>query len=122
MKIWEIKLEEGRQYEVVGDVDKYFDGKIFTPDRFGDLNTQYNQSISEICTLRELINLEFEEVVNWSKVPVDTKVLVSDNNLDWHKRYFSEYIDCGFYAFADGKTSWNMTDVNMWRYCKLAED
>ena len=35
-------------------------------------------------------NSEYEEYVDWSKVPVDTKILVRDNeNVPWSPRHFS---------------------------------
>ena len=122
MKIWELNREEGRTYTAIGEFDGTAVEYVVKADSVGNLRCKDMSKIEENLALNRILEMEFEEVVDWSEVPVDTKVLVSDNNLDWHKRYFSEYIDCGVYAFADGKTSWNMTDVNMWRYCKLAED
>ena len=40
--------------------------------------------------MSEITNLEFEEVIDWSKMPIDTKVLVSKDNEIWFKRYFNE--------------------------------
>ena len=126
MKVWEINLEENKQYEVVGVSDKCFEGKIFTPDRFGDLNTQDCRTISELCTLRELLDLEFEEVIDWSKIPIDTKVLVSNDGEKWRKRYFKEVRDNLFVCFVLGRTSWSANlsgkEINEWEYCKLAQD
>ena len=42
------------------------------------------------------------EKVDWSKVPVDTKVLVRDSMGEWYKRYFAEYKDGIFYTFNNG--------------------
>ena len=64
-----------------------------------------------------------EQEVDWSKVPVDTPILVSNDNVHWSKRYFAKYKDEKIYAFYDGKTSWTITydDIRSWNYAKLAE-
>lgn len=73
---------------------------------------------------------EVEEVVSkwnsvdWSKVKVDTKILVKEHyDGDWYKRYFAKYENGNVYAFADGCTSWSAAgDVSGWNYAKLAEE
>ena len=35
--------------------------------------------IEDNLTLDEILQMDFEEIVDWSKVPVDTKILVSDD-------------------------------------------
>lgn len=66
-------------------------------------------------------------IVDWVNVPVDTKVLVSNNCTNWKKRYF-KYYDKNtkeFVCFCNGHTSWSrevMDDGYSWAYCKLAED
>ena len=126
MKIWEINLEEGRQYRVVGESDKCFKEKVFTADRFGELNTQDNRAISKLGTLQELLALEFEEVVDWHKIPVDTKVLVSHNGESWCKRHFKLFKNNSYVCFSAGQTSWTVDDDTIqiceWEYCKLAEE
>lgn len=73
----------------------------------------------------EYVEPEKEEV-DWSKVPIDTKVLVSDDNENWVRGYFAGYNRQNkvIYTFQYGATSW--TNKNMgrteWRYAKLAED
>lgn len=68
--------------------------------------------------------------IDWTKVPVDTKVLVRNFKEEWVKRYFAEYKDGMFYAFNNGgtswstsnKTSWGVSNKTSWRECKLAEE
>lgn len=36
--------------------------------------------LTEVYFSSQLIRMEFEEVIDWSKIPVDTKVLVSCNS------------------------------------------
>ena len=60
--------------------------------------------------------------VDWSKVPVDTKVLVrdSDNN-KWVRRHYASFDKEKdlFRAFTDGGTSWTTNDTTGWIQCKL---
>lgn len=74
------------------------------------------------CNEQTLI-WERKPKVDWSKVPVDTKILVSFNGKEWYNRYFAKY-DKGFiYAFENGATSWsNSRELFSWSYAKLAEE
>ncbi len=64
-------------------------------------------------------------IVNWSEVPVDTPILVSDlKGQDWDKRYFAFFKDEKVYAWVNGATSWSAEDDKdalPWTYVKLAE-
>lgn len=68
-------------------------------------------------------------IIDWENVPVDTKVLVSDDGKNWGRRYFKCYNKennrCKRVCFADGRTSWSNKNNHEgigWKYCKLAED
>ena len=83
----------------------------------------------ESCCVDRTDNWLFSEYkepeVDWSKVKVDTPILVreSEQNL-WLKRYFAKLKDGRVYAWDGGKTSWSMedkTDMLSWKYAKLAE-
>lgn len=65
-----------------------------------------------------------EPEVDWSKVEVDTPILVSEDAKGWNKRYFAKFTNGIVYAWMGGATSWtadNEYDVNPWKYAKLAE-
>lgn len=64
-----------------------------------------------------------ETAVDWTKVPVDTPILVKDLEWkEWSRRYFSHYENGRVYTFADGLTSWTShDDWKDWNYAKLAE-
>ena len=63
-----------------------------------------------------------EQEVDWSKVPVDTPILVKEVNSNWLKRHFAKYENGKVYAFVDGGTSWSSEDQYLsWGYAKLAE-
>lgn len=76
--------------------------------------------------LEEWLFSEYEEPeVDWSKVMVDTPILVKDIlKSEWIKRYFAKYENGRVYVWKEGKTSWsavNEHDVIFWKYAKLAE-
>ena len=59
---------------------------------------------------------------NWSKVEVDTPILVRQReDSKWYKRYFAKYENGKIYAWENGRTSWNIDNMAYWQYAKLAE-
>lgn len=66
-----------------------------------------------------------EPEVDWSKVEVDTPILVRTvEGADWVKRSFAKYEGGMVYVWNNGKTSWTAFDnecVTPWNYAKLAE-
>jgi hypothetical protein len=67
---------------------------------------------------------EWCEVVepDWRKVPVDTKILVRDKDIDpWEKRHFAKFENGDVYAWVDGKTSFTTRNTMCWQHAKLAE-
>lgn len=83
----------------------------------------------ESCCFYKTDNWLFSEYkepeVDWSKVKVDTPILVKDIlKSEWMKRYFAKYENGRVYVWEEGKTSWsavNEHNVNFWKYAKLAE-
>lgn len=69
---------------------------------------------------------EYEEPeVDWSKVKVDTPILVtSSEDAIYLKRYFAKFENGKVYAWKYGATSWTANNeyaVSSWKYAKLAE-
>lgn len=68
---------------------------------------------------------EYIGVVDWSKVEVNTPILVKDDYDDkWEKAYFAKYEDEMIYAWSNGRTSFsarNKDDTFIWDRAKLAE-
>lgn len=64
-----------------------------------------------------------EPPIDWSKVAVDTPILVRDSaSLGWTKRYFAKYENGSVYAWADGATSWSSVGyTTAWGMAKLSE-
>lgn len=80
------------------------------------------------CRLRQTVWLfeEYEEPeVDWSKVEVDTPILVrATKDTEWIRRHFAKYENGDIYAWRDAHTSWTASydsDMTWWRYAKLAE-
>lgn len=76
--------------------------------------------------IEEWLFSEYEEPeVEWSKVKVDTPILIRESEQAlWLKRYFAKFKDGKVYAWNGGKTSWSIedkTDMLSWKYAKLAE-
>ena len=91
--------------------------------------TRCINNISEIMPVIDrngLVDIAEElGIVDWSKVAVDTPVLVRDvKGQEWHKRYFAFFEDGKVYVWIGGATSWSADgnkDVLKWEYAKLAE-
>ena len=65
-----------------------------------------------------------EPPVDWSKVSVDTPILVrfSGDDKDWVKRHFARYDNGQVRAWINGTTSWTANGTSdTWTYAKLAE-
>lgn len=97
----------------------------------GDLTNEYDLTsewdfIANFYNLTELFELDFKKVydVDWSKVEVDTKILVSTDNIKWYRRYFAKYENGKVYAYPNGTTSftYDCHEVLPWKYAKLYEE
>ena len=68
---------------------------------------------------------EYLGIVDWSKVAVDTPILVKDHDGEaWEKRYFAFFEDGNVYTWMSGTTSWTADiagGATDWKYAKLAE-
>ena len=72
---------------------------------------------------REWLDSEYvEPPVDWSKVAVDTPILVRDSEKEsWKKRYFAKYYNGIVCAWGGGTTSWSAERSTYWKMAKLAE-
>ena len=79
--------------------------------------------------IKEWANSEYvEPPVDWSKVAVDTPILVRDNNeQDWRKQHFAGYKNGRILTWSGGRTSWTsaitptIKVIHHWNQGKLAE-
>ena len=120
MKNYEKYADEIREYKgSSGDFcNKFIMPHILKKDSCAGISCEHCHMLQTIW-LQE----EYEEPeVDWSKVEVDTPILVSDTNgEDWLKRHFAEYkfgVVCAWYG---GRTSWTEDCITKWRFAKLAE-
>ena len=129
MKAWEICKEENidkvyidnnrEEWKVVNV--NYITGYI-------DLySSKYNAYLTEKYYVNQINELDFEEKVDWSKVPVDTKVLVSHYGDEWCNRHFARYEDGKIYCFNGGGTSWTrrgerISSLTDWEYAKIYKE
>lgn len=119
-----------KNYEKYADEIKKFDGnpdfceqKILKP-----LGKSCEATDCCYCNLLKIVWLleEYEEPeVDWSRVSVDTPILVRQTeDKEWRKRCFAKYKNGIIYAWNGGCTSWtayNSSDVTEWEHAKLAE-
>ncbi len=86
----------------------------------------FRNETANTCAARcqEWCNTEYiAPPVDWSKVPVDTPILVRDQESDlWKKEHFAKYKNNKIYTWFCGRTSWSTTAMVNWKYAKLAEE
>lgn len=64
-----------------------------------------------------------ESEIDWSKVAVDTPILVRDReDGTWCKRHFAKFENDTVYTWNYGGTSWTSNESIRWKYAKLAEE
>lgn len=86
------------------------------------------------CTKKSMAWADAEYIepeVDWSKVAVDTPILVSDDNERWYRSYFAKYDnnDNQVLTWRGGRTSWSInydgaylvSNKEIWKYAKLAD-
>ena len=85
---------------------------------FGLSNTDSCTSAREKWANSEYV----EPPVDWSKVAVDTPILVRDSNDHrWFKRYFAKYENGSVFAWDCGRTSWSGDRCTPWKLAKLPD-
>lgn len=90
----------------------------------GDLSLDWCD-LNDFYTLKQILDLDFKKVydVDWSKVEVDTKILVSEDGDVWCKRYFAKYENDKVCTFAGGATSFSEGGYYIsWKYAKLYKE
>lgn len=82
-------------------------------------------SVLPKLSANEVFSIEDElGIVDWSKIKVDTPVLVSLGDNSWLCRYFAGFKNGIVYTWSNGATSWSVTKreyKDAWCYAKLAE-
>lgn len=126
MKNYKKYADEINKYKV--NKDEYFCDEFIIPhilkkDSCAGIGCEHCHMLQLLWLMEEYEEPE-EPEVDWSKVEVDTPILVRNSEYattSWVRRYFAEYKDGIVYAWNDGKTSWTGEYMDEWYYAKLAE-
>ena len=120
-----------KNYEKYADEIKEYKGTLFCKDFIKQYILKSDDCVNVGCARCKMLQMlwlleEYEEPeVDWSKVEVDTPILVRTVEwAEWDRRYFAKYEDGMVYVWNLGRTSWSATydkDVSAWPYAKLAE-
>ena len=118
-----------KNYEKYADEIREYKGENFCADFVkphilksrGCTNTSCDQ-----CKMLQTIWLleDYKEPkIDWSKVEVDTPILVRDyESQEWEARHFAKYEDGVIYTWDGGSTSWTSKgNVTEWKYATLAK-
>ena len=109
------------------DIDVHYGKAKFFIEKDGYVDTTVCVPASVLGLNEEVGYIDIADelgIIDWSKVEVDTPVLVSNDNKEWIKRYFARYEDGNVYCWLSGKTSWTANcelSIGHWDYIKLAE-
>ena len=120
-----------KNYEKYADEIREYKGKDFCKDivqthilkeiSCSDIRCGRCHTLQLLWMLEEYKEPE-EPKVDWSKVKVNTPILVRDyESQEWARKYFAKYENETIYAWDSGRTSWTGDGVTEWRYAKLAE-
>ena len=127
MKNYKKYADEINKYKV--NKDEYFCDEFIIPhilkkDSCAGIGCEQCHMLQTIWLLEEYEEPK-EPEVDWSKVEVDTPILVRNSEYattSWLRRHFAKYENGLVYAWKDSRTSWtanNMTTA--WQCAKLAE-
>ena len=124
MKNYEKYADEIKEYKGVNFCKDFVKPNILKSEVCGGLACGACYMLQTIWLLEEYEEPE-EPETDWSKVKVDTPILVRTvEGADWVKRNFAKYEGGMVYVWNNGKTSWtalDMTSMTSWKYAKLAE-
>lgn len=127
MKNYKKYADEINKYKV--NKDEYFCDEFIIPhilkkDSCAGIGCEHCHMLQLLWLMEEYEEPE-EPKTDWSKVEVDTPILVRTvEGADWVKRNFAKYEGGMVYVWNNGKTSWTALDnecVTPWQYAKLAE-
>lgn len=124
MKNYEKYAEKIREYKGQNFCKDFVKPNILKSEVCGGLACVACYMLQTIWLLEEYEEPEEPEEpeVDWSKVEVDTPILVRQGkNAEWLERHFAKYEGGYVYVWNDGKTSWTISNMTAWKHAKLAE-
>ena len=123
MKNYEKYADEIREYNGSGFCKNFIKPYILKTDSCGDMDCYKCRMLQMIWLLEDYEKPKEEPEIDWSKVEVDTPVLVKDKeNEEWKKRHFAKYEHGRVYVWNNGSTSWSACRMYDYKYAKLPED
>ena len=121
MKNYEKYADEIREYNGSGFCKNFIKPYILKTDSCGDMDC-YKCRMLQMIWLMEDYEKPEEPEIDWSKIKVDTPVLVKDREYEeWKKRHFAKYEHGRVYVWNNGSTSWSACRMYDYKYAKLAE-
>ena len=121
MKNYEKYADEIREYKGINICGEFIKPHILEADNCNGIDCQRCCMLQMLWLLEEYKEPE-EPKIDWSKVEVDTPILVRDyEGQEWARKYFAKYENETIYAWDSGRTSWTGDGVTEWKYAKLAE-
>lgn len=118
-----------KNYEKYADEIREYKGDSFCVD-FVKQNILKSECCGVDCTRCRMLQVLWlledykEPEVDWSKVEIDTPILVRNSEYgEWFKMYFAKYKNGKVYTWDNGYTSWTACGniIGPWKYAKLAE-
>ena len=121
VKFLEMKFD-GRKYKDKNGIVWELDG---TKDDFCAHIAEYYAVLTIHYTHKQLVDMEFEEVIDWSKIPIDTKIIVwSEANRQKLPRHFAgiDRATGRVKAWDAGRTSFTTKTTSDWDYAELYKE
>ena len=120
-----------KNYEKYKDEIRKYKGENFCDDFIAPYILKLNKCNLDDCGSCNMLQYIWlmedykEPEVDWSKVAVDTPILVRQTkDGEWLRRHFAKYEGGIVYTWKDALTSWTVLhdeDVTAWKFAKLAE-
>ena len=118
MKNYEKYADEIREYNGINICSEFVKPHILEADNCNGIDCQRCAMIQMIWLLEDYKEPE----TDWSKVAVDTPILVRQTkDGEWLRRHFAKYEGGIVYTWKDSHTSWTEDCMTGWDYGKLAE-
>ena len=122
MKNYEKYANEIKNYKGNKFCSKFIKPYILKIDNCNDVNCGKCSMLQLLWLLEDYEEPE-EPEIDWSKIEVDTPVLVKNiENEEWKKRHFAKYENGRVHVWNNGSTSWSAYCMYDYKYAKLPED
>lgn len=121
VKFWEMKFD-GTKYKDKNGIVWGLDG---TKDDFCALIGEYYAVLTIHYTHKQLVDMEFEEVIDWAKVPIDTKIVVWSNvSKQKYNRHFAgvDSVTGRIKSWDSGRTSFTTGATSTWDNAELYKE